>query len=237
MRIIIVTILLFSIGNSEPVVKINKNVLEFSQNYGKGIYRTGLKNENQPSWWQLESKSDFPKGLQKDDEESRSDVYNSWKETKDDEYEIVWDNPDKSLLGYFPKNADINYDTNRHLTSLIYPYNDSILMSHLRLGKINKISEEQLVKQARDKAHEFLACFQSAIEDNGANLTYLDDKVIKTEVTFRRIFRNGIVDSKVSYVSMVMNSLGIVEEIKIKWPSSTVLEYQANYNLTHKVVL
>ena len=210
------------------VTKIDPKINKFIAGYDKGIYRSSLINSTADRWWQGSNgtiTSGFP--VQNEDAEHQFNTYKKWVDASDNEYTIV-EVPSTELIKQLQKaigqTGTVLYDSLAHQYLINFNYDEGKFTDNLRTGTYNLITEGGLVASSRTRCRTILAFFRGRIEEDDANIYRFTDvagniRTSGTDVTYRRIFRHGIVPSDASHIIVSFDGSGTLKSIAIKWPA------------------
>jgi hypothetical protein len=207
-KLLLCFVLVMSTFASIPV-KMDQIINKFVSGYGQGIYRAGLTDPTSDKWWQG-SQVTFPSDVQ--DPENTITSYSKWAMSTDYEFAVTYPYSlaFKAFLIKMLNAKSMTYDSlNKAL----------IIQLQNNLPGTGQTTEDAIIKTARKNCRTLLACFRGKIEDNGVNTMRKSDTLYAFEVTFRRLFRHGILPPDLSYITVVFDGSGSPKEVQIKWPT------------------
>ncbi len=225
-NILTILIILIFVGFSfsKNIVKLNSSVVDYVDKFEKrstNEHRCGLIHGKDMTF----DKSDDGSGLIKESwcSEDGKKASNVWRSDYAGSYVISDYQMDAQMLEFLRKNMAKSGLTIEKYTSGDSTYHFQAPKKELDVSKLPHSSMDELKETARLAVKKHLKAFKGKIEYDNYELTTVDfnnsKKVSSLSIRFRRIFNGGIILRDASYVYLVLNGLGELEEIKIKWPT------------------
>ncbi|HEX3019996.1 MAG TPA: hypothetical protein VHP36_06825 [Chitinispirillaceae bacterium] len=225
-NILMIHIILVSVGLvfSKNSVRLNPSVVNYVDSFEKRStngHRSGLIHGEDMTFDKSYDKSDLIK--ENWCSESGNNISNVWRSNYAGSYVISNYQMDPQMLKFLQKKMAKSGLTVEKYTSGDFTYHFQAPKKELNISKLPYSGIDELKETVRSAVKKHLKAFEGKIEYDNYELTSVDfansKKVTSLGIRFRRIFNGGIILRDASYIYLVLNGMGELKEISIKWPT------------------